>query len=90
MGTSISWFPILLFREHGEGEQRQREMRLSQCGVIMRVDPNQIPCSSPASPAFMYTVEALLYKPNCIGTNTVAILAFLLDQVTHAEILLAL
>lgn len=90
LGTSMNWFPILLFRVHGEGGQCQREMTLSQWGVIMHVDPNRGSCSSPASPAFMYTEEALLCKPNCISTNTVAILVFLLDQVTHAEILLAL
>lgn len=38
----------------------------------------------------MYTVEALLYKPNIISTNIATILAFLLDQFAHAEILFAL
>lgn len=38
----------------------------------------------------MYPAQVLLCKPNSICTNIVAILAFLLDQVILAEILLAL
>lgn len=35
-------------------------------------------------------MEALLCKPNTVGTNIATILAFLLDQFAHAEIVLAL